>query len=163
MGWRHSFRGKFLTATVLGGTTWVLSMAFGGPPHAWLLGCPYPTSHVPSIPSGCWLFLALLLFPTVSGVGWMTHIQVTSMLFTGPMGHLLILTQTNVGIQNKCGCISEVTSLPSFFPLHSSSHKQQINKSTRKKEANENPFFGLFTWFSGQSDGSGDGGWSVVP
>lgn len=31
------------------------------------------------------------------------------------LGHLLILTLVNVGIQNKCGCISEMTSLSDSF------------------------------------------------
>lgn len=100
------------------------------------LATSLPLPHLPCL-TRTFLLLALpcpAASPPVSGAGWMTHAQVTSMVFTGPMGHLLILTQTNVGIQNKCGYISEVTSLSGFFPLHSNSHKQEINKSTRKKK-----------------------------
>lgn len=62
----------------------------------------------------------------------MTHTQVASMVFTGPMEHLFILTQTNVGIQ-KNGHISDLTSLPSSFSFLLKK-SQLAYKQTKQRE-----------------------------
>lgn len=117
VGWRHCFYGRLQTVTVA-----VIGGAHMGSLYGIWRASSYPGSSLPLphlswpiIPSCCWFFLTLLPIPPVSGAGWMTHALVTSMVFTGPKEHLLILTQTNVGIQNKWGCMAEVTSTSVFF------------------------------------------------
>lgn len=120
MGWRHSLRGRRLSAILFDGihvrVLYSILRAFSLPN---CFAALTPISHIPPIPSCCGLFrFRQPARPPAWGAGYTTHVQVASVEFAGPMEHLFILTQNKRGDSKENGHISDLTSLPSSFSLH---------------------------------------------